>query len=71
MGSGFDNSIYLVRDFTRRNYNWLLHFQDCCIYDTQAIVTLSSLTHQLINYLERRLSNKTSNPSAYDCLNQI
>jgi hypothetical protein len=26
-------------------YNSLLHFQDCCIYDTQTIISLSRLTH--------------------------
>jgi hypothetical protein len=58
MGSGFDNSIYWI--ILRRNYNSLLYFDDCCICDTQTIITISRLTIQLLNCFERRLPDKSS-----------
>jgi hypothetical protein len=61
---GFPNwKLDLLDNFTRRNYNWLLHFHNWYIYDTQTIITLSRLTHQLLNCLERRVLDESCRKS--------
>jgi hypothetical protein len=68
MASGSDESIYWI--ITSGNYNFLLHFQDSCIYGTSTINTVKvtasikhevkSSTIQLLNCLELRLPDEFS-----------
>jgi hypothetical protein len=43
-----------------RRQVWASYIFYCCIYDTKTITTLSRLTHQLLNCLERRLPDESS-----------
>jgi hypothetical protein len=64
MGSKFDNSIYWIISHvvtTIRYYTFKI-----AVSMTQAIITFSRLTHQLLNCLEQRLRDESSNPPAYD-----